>query len=646
MAYNRPMVVGMKYRPDIDGLRCISVVAVMLFHFKVAPFSGGFIGVDIFFVISGYLITGQIIHDIDNKRFTFANFYGRRIRRILPALVFTAACTFLAGVLLLPSDILRMLSRDTIAALFAFSNFNFWRDLHAYFAPAAAQLPLLHTWSLSVEEQFYAVWPAGLVLLSLAFRRLVPLAIVVLSLGSLLFCQYWMTRDPAGAFYLMPFRIFEFGLGALVVFLDRLESTRLTVAREPAFVIGIALIGYSIFAFDERTPFPGTTALVPTIGATLVILAGRSSQLSKVLHWKPFVWCGLISYSLYLCHWPIVVFTNYMIGDTAGSPLATSILILASVLVAVLMYFCVEMPFRRPHSTAGSTFWKPAIAAAASILIVTVPALAALRQDGWPWRISPERRHVSQQQSFGFWPCVAADLNGCEFGSPKGPVALIVLGDSFSQHWVAGLHRFLQERGLRGKALTWGGCPMQPGLGSTASRYAPQCETARASFYSNIRNTNVPVLVAEAWSKYIGDDPGQLRAFRDGLDRMIAELGDRRFLIVGEQVTVECNKEIYRLNLGPFSSNSIPCKSRSPASIRESARSLNAMLKDFQHSHPARVALLLPENYLCDNLSCSVTSKDGTSFYRDFGHLTVEGSEYVVSSASSLIENFLQAKDQ
>ncbi len=270
------------YRPDIDGLRAIAVLSVLLFHAGFEDFGGGFVGVDIFFVISGFLITRLILTDLDRDRFSFVQFYGRRMRRLFPAFfVAVFACFVLSVLLFLPEDLDRV-GKSTVFASFSAANFLFWGEA-GYFDSDALTKPLLHTWSLSVEEQFYLLWPATLVVLNRFGGERVTLAVLTItSVLSLVIAERWLQVDAPGAFFLLPSRIVEFGIGALMVWAVR-RQPRNELSFEPIFAAGIAAVMHSVLTYSEDTLFPGLTALVPRIGSALLIYAGGARYLGTEL---------------------------------------------------------------------------------------------------------------------------------------------------------------------------------------------------------------------------------------------------------------------------------------------------------------------------------------------------------------------------
>ena len=349
--------LGGRYRPDIDGLRTIAVLAVLFFHLDIALFSGGYVGVDVFFVISGFLITRNIVNDIEAERFRFSNFYVRRARRLFPALFFTLALTLAVGAFILTPDHMARLGNSLIFALFSLSNFYFW-SASGYFDTAAELKPLLHTWSLSVEEQYYLIWPAILVaLMSRKSPRLVLCILVLTGLLSLYFTETWLSTDGAGAFYLPMFRVIEFAFGAVCVWACRYPPPT-NAAAEILTALGLAMIALAVFAYDRETRFPGLAALTPCFGTALLIYAGPAKYLGRILDNRLCVGIGLTSYSLYLVHWPIIVYYKYWKLEPL-SPLDQTIIVAVSIALATWMYFFIERPFRFGSKTKH--YLRPAV---------------------------------------------------------------------------------------------------------------------------------------------------------------------------------------------------------------------------------------------------------------------------------------------
>ena len=340
----------MQYRAEIDGLRALAVLPVILFHAGFEWFSGGFVGVDVFFVISGYLITTIIISEMAEGKFSIVNFYERRARRILPALFFVmAACLPFAWLWLSPNDLKDFGQSLVTVSLFS-SNFLFWWE-SGYFDTAAELKPLLHTWSLAIEEQFYILFPIFLILtwrLGLKWILIFLSTVFLISLGV---AQWGAYNTPNAAFFLLPARAWELLVGVFAAFYlkynTHLKSHSLNQALS---LLGFGMIVYSIISFDKATPFPSLYALIPTIGTGLLILcAVPKTFVHKLLSLKFIVGIGLISYSSYLWHQPLLVFARHrLLGEI--SELILIALCLTSVVMAWFSWKFVEAPFRNKRA--------------------------------------------------------------------------------------------------------------------------------------------------------------------------------------------------------------------------------------------------------------------------------------------------------
>lgn len=350
------------YRPEIDGLRAVAVLPVILFHAGFASFGGGFVGVDVFFVISGYLITSLILKDLAEDRFSFLDFYERRARRILPALFLVLVCTIpFAWQWMMPAE-LRTFSNTLVSVVLFFSNIRLWQQT-GYFDTAADLKPLLHTWSLAVEEQYYIVFPVALLLLWRFGRSRLVWSIALVAAVSFAFSEYGSRAYPAANFFLLPTRAWELMAGALCAF----PVLRPAVLRDNALAAaGLAAIAVSVFVYDEATPFPSAYALLPVLGTCLVILFSREGTLVRALLASPaLVGIGLISYSAYLWHQPLFAFAR--IRYMAEPPWPFMLLLSAASLgLAWLTWRFLEMPARRrgawPLPTRRSAFATLAVA--------------------------------------------------------------------------------------------------------------------------------------------------------------------------------------------------------------------------------------------------------------------------------------------
>jgi peptidoglycan/LPS O-acetylase OafA/YrhL len=340
-------LLQVRYRPEIDGLRAVAVVPVILFHAGIDAFGGGFVGVDVFFVISGYLITSIILAEQQEGTFSLLSFYERRARRILPALFLVmAASSLMAWLLFYPSD-LEAFSRSVIATALFSSNFLFWHET-GYFDTAAELKPLLHTWSLAVEEQYYILFPLFLMAMWRVAQSRTALALLLLGVASLVLAEWGAHKHPEAAFFLLPFRLWELALGALAaLYLSGRQPTFGLRLSQVGSGVGLALILWAVFRFDKNTPFPGFNALVPTVGAALIILfATPSTLIGRLLSTRLLVGVGLISYSAYLWHQPLLAFSRY---KSLTEPPVWAVLGICS-LTFFLAYLCwrfIELPLRR-----------------------------------------------------------------------------------------------------------------------------------------------------------------------------------------------------------------------------------------------------------------------------------------------------------
>tara|TARA_R110002110_G_scaffold303525_2_gene517633 strand:+ start:253 stop:2235 length:1983 start_codon:yes stop_codon:yes gene_type:complete len=351
-----PLARHTKYQRHIDGLRALAVLVVVFYHFEVPAFGGGFVGVDVFFVISGYLITGLIMEEIASTgRFGFGRFYARRVRRLFPAMLATLAVSLLLALLLFSPVQIQRFGYSLAATALSVSNLYFWSEA-GYFDVSSSLKPLLHTWSLAVEEQFYLLWPALIWLLCRGRSRASIICLLLLiGFGSLTLNLIWIEGEfdenaTSTLFYLTPFRIYEFVIGAMGIFLLPIFRDRLWL-QEIAMPTGLGLIAWSVLTFSETNVFPGTAALIPCAGALLVIVSGNSRLLSWILTNRVAVGCGLISYSIYLTHWPLLVFYQYFVFRPLEQ-IEYALLLALTLLLSCLLYRFVESRFRWQATTA------------------------------------------------------------------------------------------------------------------------------------------------------------------------------------------------------------------------------------------------------------------------------------------------------
>lgn len=497
------------YRPDIDGLRAVAVSAVLLFHAGVPGFTGGYIGVDVFFVISGFLITSILWRECEVGKFSLVDFYERRIRRIMPALLATLVLTMIGGYFFLGVDDYASQAKTVIATLVFASNIKFWRG-SGYFEGASEMQPLLHTWSLAIEEQFYLFWPILLFVIHRYGRRWLGAAVWTVTIASLMLSAVAVYLSPSATFYLLPTRAWELALGALVA-LNLFPGLRRWSGT--AAWIGLFLILVPIFAYDQYTLFPGLAALPSCLGTALLIQAGKEQRgtAGRLLSARPFVLVGLISYSLYLVHFPVLVYLRHWhLGEL---PLGAGLAGLGlSVLLAILSYRFIEQPFRNRATVSARGVWSFAIAGNFCVAALAVGIWAL---GGFPDRFSAERRAFAQAQSDFDGPsrdCIAGSytkLNTrpeCQL-SNAGATAAIVWGDSHAAALSPALREPLSQKSYNARLLVFNSCP--PLITMSNNRVLSwadrkKCRDRNTQFIEEMRSRADPalILISGYWSTY------------------------------------------------------------------------------------------------------------------------------------------------
>ncbi|WP_428031971.1 acyltransferase family protein [Ancylobacter sp.] len=505
----------MKYRPEIDGLRAVAVLPVILFHAGFGVFSGGFVGVDVFFVISGYLITTILAGEMEAGDFSLARFYERRARRILPALfVVVLACVPFAWLWMFPSQLKDFAQSVAAVALFA-SNILFWREAD-YFAPTAEEKPLLHTWSLAVEEQFYILFPRVLFFLWRYGRRNAFLGIALLSCLSLALSYIGWNHSREASFYLLPTRAWELGAGALCALFLREQKVRPNAALSLA---GLGLILFAVFAFDEHTPFPQLYALVPVGGAVLILLfAAPSSGAGRLLAARPLVGVGLISYSAYLWHQPLFAFARVRSLDMPGPWLMLG-LAAATLPLAWLSWRFVERPFR--HGAFARRIGRREIFAGAGVVSVAFFCIAAfgIASQGAPWRMPTDVRALLEAQRMGgeaLAACTYSEENplpleptpDCGRFMREGRADVVMIGDSHSAAIAPELQKALWAEGISSYAAGYHGCVGLPGFYRTERTAAHACDAYNRAMLDFARHHGAKaVVIVSRFAAYVDGTP-------------------------------------------------------------------------------------------------------------------------------------------
>ncbi|MER8829974.1 acyltransferase [Mesorhizobium sp. M0938] len=452
------------FRPDIEGLRALAVSGVVAFHFGLSDLPGGFTGVDIFFVISGYLITGQLLREIaEDGKLDLWRFYARRARRLLPASLFVILVTLVTGYFILSPDEQSLYSKGAMYASAYAINFWLIRWSFDYFAPDAANNPFIHFWSLSVEEQFYLVWP-GLLLLAAWLRPGKRAAILVIGLAGLVsfaVCAWLTTVAQPWAFYFSPLRAWEFAAGGLAAMAPaKFWRERPQLGAALAW-LGLALIAAAYLTFSEQdTPFPGVAAVVPVAGTVLLLLSGSGNAQrgpSAVLALPPLQWVGKLSYSLYLWHWPVIVYATMMVPDLAWpGRLACAALTLA---LSIFTYNFIENPIRRNGwlmANAARALVPAAMLTGASVVATYANARLAVHD------LDPSQRIIAETAA---QPSTARAKAGCVldyetvtpkpcvFGAKNAEQSIALFGDSHADHWSTPLIEAATKNNY--KVVTW-----------------------------------------------------------------------------------------------------------------------------------------------------------------------------------------------
>jgi peptidoglycan/LPS O-acetylase OafA/YrhL len=634
------------YRADVDGLRAVAIVPVVLFHAGIAPFSGGFVGVDVFFVISGYLITSFILGQIGRGNFSFSNFYMRRIRRIFPALyVVMAFCAVVGWLLLTPHDY-RLLGESIFATVLFSSNILFWMQA-GYFSVPLQERPLLHTWSLGVEEQFYVVFPIFLVLLCRFFpRKLVAItfALCILSFGiNALTVEY----HPNFAFYLASSRIWELFIGALLAMgaLPRPTSAKWS---EVAGLFGAMLIVGAIFGFSKDTTFPGLAALLPSIGAASLIWAGigQNGTVTRSLSHPAFVLTGKISYSLYLWHFPLLTFGAYV---AVGDPSLTMrfALIALSIVLAFASWLYVEQPVREGHWIFGKA--RPVFGfAGVALALFGCFGLAVHFADGFPGRIGqPGERILASERDFNTdrGRCLNLDYDAdikrrplCKFGVDDAAPEFVLWGDSHAESLRASIDGAAKKARRAGVFFGTAGCIPEIGIDRL---HAPGCShvnVAIAKYLVSLRSIHT-VILAGRWGLWAEGSPYKQEAgtqvplvdasgapienhaaLAAGLESVIARLvtAGKQVWLVGPipEIGYDVPRTLYLYSLGIAQSTEIQ------PSLKEFDDRQAFVLKLFATMNKKfKVRVVWPHQYLCNSSFCQV-QKDGRPLYIDDQHLT------------------------
>ncbi len=639
-----------QYRRDIDGLRAIAVLSVLTFHAFPEIVHGGFVGVDIFFVISGFLITRIILNDVARGNFSFRDFYAHRIRRIFPALaVVLISCLVLGWFLLLPKDYAE-LGKHVLAGAGFVSNLVLWGE-SGYFDKAAELKPLLHLWSLGIEEQFYIIWP---LILFLGWKRQLNLLVLTAVLGasSFLLNLQWMAGDPVADFYSPVSRIWELLIGSVLAYITRerpasVAATRPSTLRSAQSLVGIFLIISAVLFLNARVQFPGWWALVPVSGAYMLISAGPQALVNRTVLSRPLlVFIGLISYPLYLWHWPLLVFARIVNSGTPTASIRLSMVAL-SVILAYLTYRFIEKPIRFALAPSKSV---PGLSAA--MAMVALGGFGCLLLNGMPWRLSDEiQSYLTYQYDFKSdarvgtcWLNNSALPDGysdaCVDPGQAGKPLAVVWVDSHAARFFPGVKAMTSNQ-FRLAQFTRDSCPPVLNYGYGV------CSHANDYIVKKIKALQPETVILFAvWNHY---------ALNDGNDSIYEKLvatidtlkadGVRNIVVVGP--APQWHSPLPDNIASQFiktDTKTIP--DRTYSNFNFEVRKSDAILKDQIQTIPgARYFSAL--DALCDTSGCLTTVNgraDGLTSW-DYGHLTTPGANYLAQKLVDSTDHFSKDTD-
>ena len=616
------------YKPHIDGLRALAVVSVMLFHFDFEGFSGGFIGVDVFFVISGFLITRIIVNELTTTgTFNFKFFYWRRARRILPALYFTIFLSFIFAVLMLSPQHLKNFGGSLISAVFGLSNIFFWEQ-SSYFDTQSINKPLLHSWSLGVKEQFCLFWPAIIAFVTYKTPKIIlPILIFIGVVSFALNYVYLSNENSSTIFYLVQFRAFEFVIGAAMVWLVQLQPKHNFII-EILMLLGLIGVIFSVSQYNKDMIFPYYNALLPCISAAFIIYSGSAKYTSKILSNKVSVYTGLISYSLYLVHWPVFVFYTYYKRGDGGvvTFLESAILIPICILMSVIIYNFIEKPFRFSWNEFSKATKKSIIFIFFLVTVVVVfLSYHANVNNGWTFRISESNKDLMRKNMQEPHGMDILKLNSYVWGSEHKNLLsningkkVLIIGDSHAGN----VANALSETGFSNKnyvswLIIFASCDI---IISDSKVKIPEhseeiCKKQHTTLsqLNNLKFYDL-IILASSWQ-------GQGVMNMEETISKLNERGalDKDIIIIASKYVTNSGLDV----LGRVNSSNIN-EGRLVLPLEHSVKINNQFIK-----MGLDVNVIYPLKYFCVNdHKCRVLDDDGYILNYDEGHLTPKGAAF------------------
>lgn len=613
------------YRPDIDGLRAIAIILVILFHSGFNLFPGGFIGVDVFFVISGFLITSIIEKEITKNTFSYKNFYLRRIRRILPVLVFIMIIITIPAYLILFANNLEAYSRTLIYTFLCTNNFHLYFNSGDYFAENSDLIPFLHTWSLSVEEQFYFFLPPFLLLLH---KKTPPkkrfLILALLCVLGLAFSIYQTYTNPRMAYFLLPARLFELLIGSCLALywkklphFDQFKNNILSI-------IGILLICIPALTLTKSSLFPGLNAFWPCLGTAFLLFTGKTNEnkgiINKLIQNKAMVSIGLISYSLYLWHWPIFVFIKYAGINLDGLMRISAIA--ATFILSYLTWKFIEQPFR---TTLKFDFKK-------TMLIIFVPSLIIIgliygildTKDGFPERepqlaeFIPKKNYPNKLRSQCFDKFKVGNCEDCFIGIKKDTLDGMLIGDSFANHTAAFLDVLAKDAGLYIHDSAAGGYPLMNGINADGTTsYSEKYAIERLNYAKKFKT----IFIAANWEGV--SSPKNKKTYQSTLKTLGELIKSGKKIVIFDPLRKTTDLNLHKAKL--VKAKRTVYFSEKDFSISEYKRPDNYIIDVIRQKFPSIIIIDL-NKVVCKDGKCKI-ELNNTIVYRNADHLNTSGAK-------------------
>lgn len=623
------------FRGDIEGLRAIAVLSVVAFHFGVPAVAGGFIGVDIFFVISGYLITGLLANEIQQTgTINFLNFYGRRARRLLPAALLVTLVTLLSGFLIVAPHEQKLMAEAGLASSLYLSNFWFVHQIFDYFAPEATQNPFLHTWSLAVEEQFYLFWPLIILLGSKSKTRL-PVILALLAVASFCLCVWLTETRPKWAFYGLPPRAWEFAIGGF--FSLRRISPRL---QSLSAWSGLCLIAFSLFYVNDSFDFPGFVAMLPVFGTILVLISGGPGTSGTFILNNPVLrWIGQLSYSIYLWHWPIITFAKVLNPDIG--PINRIGCFFLTVIVSQISFTTLEKPIR-------SSKWLIANQRRSIIMGLSLTTCSALFSffiliSALHFLSSPFQAKLEAETELDAIGrkngCLLnfADATpiACSFGDKDAKRTIVLFGDSHADQWSTSIADWALRSHLRALFYLKGACPVIdiPVYNERMHQVNHECAEWRSAAMDRILKLKPEVvIISQASVSYIGQSSVTPKDWELALQKVSRQFRDAgiEIVVLGDTPAPPRNIKDCLGRADWFSTPEKNCGfSRSPIDVAvavEESSTNGATRLDFT-------------KWFCDD-DCNPI-RDNIIVYRDSSHITVEYSLHLQKQLDSALNEIM-----